>query len=94
LDGYIERLSGQVDDMRAALANAQFVDLQRLAHRMKGSGGNYGYPMLTDAAKELENAAKVCDVKLAAGALHQVAVLCQAIQKGYREYNPAGASAS
>ena len=87
-------MSGQVDDMRAALAKAQFADLQRLAHRMKGSGGNYGYPMLTDAAKDLENAAKAQDAQSAGPALDQIAALCQAIQKGYREYNPAGASAS
>ncbi|MGD0656067.1 MAG: CHASE domain-containing protein [Thermoguttaceae bacterium] len=94
LDGYVERLAGQVEEMRAALGNAQFTDLQRLAHRMKGSGGNYGYPMLTDAAKDLEEAAKAQDVQSAGAALHKVALLCRTIENGYRNYNTAGASPS
>jgi HPt (histidine-containing phosphotransfer) domain-containing protein len=80
--------------MRAALGNAPFTDLQRLAHRMKGSGGNYGYPMLTDAAKDLEEAAKAQDVQSAGAALHKVALLCRTIENGYRNYNTAGASPS
>lgn len=74
-----------------ALGNVQFADLHRLAHKMKGSGGNYGYPMLTDAAKDLEDAAKAQDLQSAGAALHKVALLCQAIQKGYRNYTTAGA---
>ena len=76
--------------MRSALSNARFEDLHRLAHRMKGSGGNYGYSMLTDAAKHLEDAAKAQDLQSAGQALHQVALLCQAIEKGYRNYMTAG----
>lgn len=91
LDGYIGRLGGQVDGMRGALADAKFVDLQRLAHKMKGSGANYGYPMLTDAAKELENAAKAQDVQSAAETLNKIASLCRAIEKGYYKHAAAGA---
>ena len=91
LGGYVERLGAQVDEMRAALGDARFEDLHRLAHKMKGSGGNYGYPMLTDAAKNLEDAAKAQDLQSAGEALHKVALLCQAIEKGYRNYNTAGA---
>jgi PAS domain S-box-containing protein len=94
LDGYVKRLGSQVNDMRVALTNAQFVDLQRLAHMMKGSGGNYGYPMLTEAAKDLEDAAKAQDIQSAVRALHQVVSLCQAIEKGYHDSNIAGASLS
>jgi CheY-like chemotaxis protein len=91
LGGYVEHLGGQVDEMRVALGNAQFADLHRLAHRMKGSGGNYGYSMLTDAARDLEDAAKAQDLHLAGWALQQVALLCRAIENGYRNYNTAGA---
>jgi len=94
LGGYVERLGNQVDEMRAALGDARFEDLHRLAHRMKGSGGNYGYPMLTDAAKNLEDAAKAQDLRSAGEALHKVALLCQAIEKGFHNYSTAGASPS
>jgi PAS domain S-box-containing protein len=91
LGGYVERLGDQVDEMRSALSNARFEDLHRLAHRMKGSGGNYGYTMLTDAAKLLEDAAQAQDLQSAGEALHKVAFLCQSIEKGFRNYNTAGA---
>jgi CheY-like chemotaxis protein/HPt (histidine-containing phosphotransfer) domain-containing protein len=94
LDGYVQRLNGQVDEMRTALADARFEDLQRLAHRMKGSGSNYGYPMLTETAKELEDAAKARDVQSAAQALHKIALLCMAIQNGYHNTIPNGAFSS
>jgi len=47
--------------------------------------------MLTDAARELEDAAKEQDLHSAAAALQQVALLCRAIEKGYRNYITAGA---
>jgi CheY-like chemotaxis protein len=90
LGGYVDRLGNQVDEMRSALGDARFEDLHRLAHKMKGSGGNYGYPMLTDAAKNLEDAAKTQDSQSAGEALHKIALLCQAIEKGFRNYVSAG----
>jgi PAS domain S-box-containing protein len=92
LDGYIEHLGEQADEMRAALGNAQFADLQRMAHKMKGSGGNYGYPMLTDAAKDLEDAAKALDAQSAGAAMQKISLLCKAIEYGYRNHSPAGVS--
>jgi PAS domain S-box-containing protein len=94
LDNYVGRLEGQVDAMHSALKNTQFSDLQRLAHIMKGSGGNYGYPMLTAAAKDLENAAKTQDICSAGPTLNRIAALCLAIKKGYQENNTAGVSKS
>jgi PAS domain S-box-containing protein len=94
LEGYIDRLDGQLKAMRAALENGQFSDLHRLAHRMKGSGGNYGYPMLTEAAKKLEEAAQAQDLQSADQALQRVAQLTEAIIKGYKNYAKSGVSSS
>ena len=47
--------------------------------------------MLTDAAKKLEDAAKAQDLHSAGEALHQVALLCRAIERGFCNYNAAGA---
>ena len=56
---------------------------QRLAHRLKGAGGSYGYPTLNEAAKSLELAAKARDVGGAAAALAGVKEVCAAIQTGW-----------
>ena len=62
--------------------------LQRLAHRLKGAGGSYGYPTLSEAARSLELAAKARDVGGAAAALATVKEVCAAIQTGWTA--PAG----
>jgi PAS domain S-box-containing protein len=80
---FIERLPGQVTGMRDALAMARFEDLRRMAHILKGSGGSYGYPMLTEAAKVLENAANLQDGGNSQAAIDAVATIVRAIQQGY-----------
>ena len=61
------------------MANADFEALQRLAHQLKGAGGSYGYPALTDPAKALEETAKARDHEAAGLAFTPLAKLCQAI---------------
>ena len=58
LQGFVGRLAGQLDAMRQALADGQHEELRRLAHKLKGAGGSYGYPSLTEACRLLEDAAK------------------------------------
>jgi len=83
LAAFVARLDSQVVAMRAALADRRYEDLQRAAHQMKGSGGSYGYPTLSDAARALEDAVKNRDVATAASALNHLAGLCQTIKHGH-----------
>jgi hypothetical protein len=76
---------------RSHYKNTNFAELQRLAHMMKGSGGNYGYPMLTGAAKDLDNAVKQKDIQSAGPALDRIVSICKAIQNGYQEDITVGA---
>lgn len=92
LEGYVDRLNSQIEEMYTALSNMQFVELQRLAHIMKGSGGNYGYPMLTLVAKDLEDAAKAKDVATSRSALEAIVALCRSIQNGFHERNVIGSN--
>lgn len=47
---FVAGLPAQMEQMRVALANGYFEELQRLAHQLRGAGGSYGYPTLTDVA--------------------------------------------
>jgi HPt (histidine-containing phosphotransfer) domain-containing protein len=40
------------------LTGGQVEELRRLAHQLKGAGGGYGFPQITDAAARLEEAIK------------------------------------
>lgn len=70
-----------VPNMHKVFDVGDYDGLRRLAHQMKGTGGSYGYPMLTEAAKVLEEAAKARDVEACTTALETLEVLCQAVDE-------------
>ncbi|MBN1394625.1 MAG: PAS domain S-box protein [Pirellulales bacterium] len=84
LGGFVEGLDIQLSDMDRAYSEERFDDLKRFAHRLKGAGGSYGYPTLTDASKKLENAAAAKDRPAVEKSLEDVAALCRAIKEGYQ----------
>ena len=51
---FVEGLQGQLDSIEEAVNAADFDSLQESAHQLKGSGGGYGYPILSRQAAELE----------------------------------------
>ena len=57
LPEYIERRSGDVRSMRAALQRGDYSLVARLAHQIKGTGASYGFAPLTDLGTRLEAAA-------------------------------------
>ena len=82
IDQFVADLPGRVQQMREAVANGCFQDLQRLAHQLKGVGGSYGYPALTDAVKPLEDAAEASDPKGATLVMNELAGMVDAIVAG------------
>jgi PAS domain S-box-containing protein len=92
LDQFVAGLAPQVADMRLALDEQRWEDLQRFAHRLKGAGGCYGYPALTDACKTLEDAAKAHELDAARAAVDLVAALCRAVEDGYHNIVSAGSN--
>ena len=79
---FVSGLSEKLWSMREALDEGDFETLRRLAHQLKGAGGSYGYPTLTDSAKVLEDAAKVQDRESAGLAFASLFELCQAVISG------------
>jgi two-component system, sensor histidine kinase and response regulator len=86
LDEFVAGLPETISAMREALANNHYERLQRLAHQMKGAGGGYGYPHLTDAARILEDAAKAQDAEGGRLAMKQLRDLCKAVQAGHQAH--------
>ena len=80
---FVVGLPDKISSMRDALDHSDFETLQRLAHQLKGAGGSYGYPALTDSAKTLEDAAKAQDHEAAALAFASFSDLCQAVSAGH-----------
>jgi PAS domain S-box-containing protein len=82
LAGFMARLEPQLDAMYNAFADQRFDELRRQAHRLRGSGGSYGFPTLTDAAKILEDAAKAQDMAAVHAALNAVDGSIRAVLRG------------
>ncbi len=72
-------LEVDIASMRNTLDGCDYDGLRRLAHQMNGAGGSYGYPMLTETAKVLEEAAKSKDGDACMTSLDELAMLCLAI---------------
>jgi PAS domain S-box-containing protein len=79
LGKFVDGLSGQVSNMGLSARTGAYDELRRQAHRIKGAGGSYGYPALTDAAARLEDAANMHEAETVALALDQVEILSNAI---------------
>lgn len=52
--GYLENKRKEVSDLENALARSDYEFIQRYGHRLKGSGGGYGFPKLTELGAALE----------------------------------------
>ncbi len=81
---FAEGLSVRLEEMRQSSSNNDHERLQRLSHQLKGAGGSYGYPMLTEAAKALEDAAKTCDIEAENLALSKLTGLTAAVIRGIK----------
>ena len=51
---FVQGMPERIERLEAALAEADFENLRRQIHQLKGSGGGYGYPDLTDLAARVE----------------------------------------
>ncbi|MCY2973117.1 MAG: PAS domain S-box protein [Planctomycetota bacterium] len=51
---YVESFPGTVTRIKQTLEERCFEELGRIAHQLKGSGGGYGFPAISDAAAQLE----------------------------------------
>lgn len=55
---YVQGLPDKVTKLRSLLAAGDIESLACLAHKLKGSAGGYGFPMITEEAARLEKTAK------------------------------------
>ncbi len=75
-------LEADIEAIRKVMENSDYDGLCRLAHQMKGAGGSYGYQMLTEAGKFLEDAAKAKNDNKCKLALEKLDMLCQGVARG------------
>ncbi|MCC5870178.1 MAG: response regulator, partial [Gammaproteobacteria bacterium] len=77
---FVGELPERISHLNVLAAACEYSELGRLAHQLKGAGGGYGYPAITEAAALLERAARDTEVDAAAvgDALAGLAKVCSA----------------
>ena len=55
--GFLEHRRQDIPVLQSALAGGDFATIQRLAHVMKGSGGGYGFDLISEIGASMEQAA-------------------------------------
>jgi CheY-like chemotaxis protein/HPt (histidine-containing phosphotransfer) domain-containing protein len=65
IDWFTQDLCSDIERIDEALDQGDLEELGRIAHHLRGSGGSYGFPLLTRAASRLESAVLAGDEKRA-----------------------------
>lgn len=55
---FVQEVPDRLAQLEQCLDQANWSELARFAHQLKGAGGSYGFPQLTPAAARLEQLAK------------------------------------
>jgi CheY-like chemotaxis protein len=64
LGKFFERRHRELQTLQTALASSDHQEIRRIGHNLKGVGGSFGFPELTELGGRLENAARADDREL------------------------------
>jgi len=74
---FVGELPDRISAIENALAEQDFETLSGLAHQLKGAAGGYGFPTITDAAREAEITSQAAsDLEKLASDVKAIAALC------------------
>ncbi len=82
IEEFVARLPDTIAAMAESLERSCHDDLRRLAHQLKGAGGGYGYPLLTERARKLEDASRTADVEAERLALNELQAFAHSVIVG------------
>jgi HPt (histidine-containing phosphotransfer) domain-containing protein len=58
IPGYLDNRLKDIDALLASLDQGDYETIRSIGHKMKGSGGGYGFDGITDIGRAIEEAAK------------------------------------
>ena len=90
VEEFLAGLNDRLNEIDSAWKTEAWEKMRSAVHQLKGAGGGYGYPQLTDAAKSLEDAAKAADTEAAGLILSRLSELRDTIEAGRRNRITAG----
>ena len=61
IPGFLSNKRADIDTIFEAVTRRDYTEIGRIAHRIKGEGGSYGFDAMTETARSLEHAAALRD---------------------------------
>ena len=61
IPGFLTHKRADIDTIFEAVTRRDYAEIGRIAHRIKGEGGSYGFESMTEMAPALEQAAAIRD---------------------------------
>jgi signal transduction histidine kinase/DNA-binding response OmpR family regulator len=83
--GYLEKRRAEVAKYQTALAGGDFDAIRMLGHKMKGTGGGYGFPMLTEIGGKIEDQALAHDAEGLRGKIEEFARYVNSVKLEFRQ---------
>jgi len=84
IPGFLANRQRDIEKVEAQLANGDFDGIRIVGHSMKGSGGGYGFPFITEIGARLERAAIARDVDIIRNAISELRHYLAQVEIVYR----------
>ncbi len=73
---FVQQMPSRVQALRASIDSGSIDELRTLAHQLKGAGGSYGFPGITESARRLEEDASGADIEAIKKSVDELIDLC------------------
>ena len=80
---YIEKRRGELSELKTLLENLDYPSIQKIGHKLRGSAGSYGFPILSETGKEIEEGAHDQDFERVQKALSLYEIVMSRIKVKY-----------
>jgi signal transduction histidine kinase/DNA-binding response OmpR family regulator len=79
IEQFLQNLPDMVDEMDKAVEQEDWTVVQSVTHKLKGMGGAFGFPLITEQAASVNNALKNQDIEPVPGLTKHLVTTCQDI---------------
>lgn len=73
---FVDQMPERVRALQQSLDAGALEDVRSIAHQLKGAGGSYGFPQITDSARLLEEQADTADIEAIRQGVDQLISIC------------------
>ena len=79
VEWFIDRIPERIEELQRTFERGALDELGSIAHQLKGAGGSYGFPQITECARRLEHQTKESDLDEVRRGLDELVDLCNRV---------------